>query len=317
MMDRDERQLFTETITAAAQSATGEALDAALSEIGWTYALTDDTRAAVTDLFEAQGAAGATSSSLGLVVADALGIEVPEGTSVLLPAMGTASPTASGGIGLEDLRRNASVLVAAVEGDKAHISWLDRADVVLREVGGLDPRAGLVVVETASGSGDTAADSATSPASGSWVEAVMAARRAVAHEMVGAMRTMLAQATEHALDRVQFGQPIAGFQAIRHKLAECLVAIEAAAAALDGAWVDPSPLTCALAKAVAGNSARVVRKHCQQVLAGIGFTTEHELHNFVRRTMVLDGLFGDARMLTSEIGTQLIAQRRLPDLLPL
>ena len=47
-----------------------------------------------------------------------------------------------------------------------------------------------------------------------------------------------------------------------------------------------------MAKAVAGRSARTVAKNCQQVLAGIGFTTEHHFHRYLRRILVLDELFG-------------------------
>ena len=104
--------------------------------------------------------------------------------------------------------------------------------------------------------------------------------------------TMLELARTHALERMQFGRPIGSFQAVRHRLAESLVALEAAAALLDAAWEDPSPVTAAMAKAFAGRSARTVARHCQQVLAGIGFTTEHPLHRSVRRTIVLDQLLG-------------------------
>ena len=98
---------------------------------------------------------------------------------------------------------------------------------------------------------------------------------------------------------MQFDRPIAGFQAVRHRLADSLVAIEAADAAAHAAGDDGSPLTAALAKAVAGRSARTVARHAQQVLAGIGFTTEHPLHLYVRRALVLDHLLGDARSLTA------------------
>ena len=54
--------------------------------------------------------------------------------------------------------------------------------------------------------------------------------------------------------------------------------------------------TAAMAKAIAGRSARTAARHCQQVLAGIGFTTEHALHRYVRRVLVLDELFGSARV---------------------
>ena len=126
-----------------------------------------------------------------------------------------------------------------------------------------------------------------------------------------------ALAREHALDRVQFDRPIAGFQAVRHRLAETLVAVETAEAMLDAAWLDGTPQTAAMAKAVAGREARIAAKHCQQVLAGIGFTTEHDLHRFVRRALVLNGLFGTAKSITAEQGAELLATRRLPPLLPL
>ncbi len=58
------------------------------------------------------------------------------------------------------------------------------------------------------------------------------ARRALGWWLVGSARAMLALARQHALDRVQFGRPIASFQAVRHRLAETLVAIEGAEATL-------------------------------------------------------------------------------------
>ena len=68
---------------------------------------------------------------------------------------------------------------------------------------------------------------------------------------------------------------------------------------------------------MAGRSARTVARHAQQVLAGIGFTTEHPLHRYVRRTLVLDRLLGDARTLTHQLGEDLLRTRRLPPMLPL
>jgi alkylation response protein AidB-like acyl-CoA dehydrogenase len=128
---------------------------------------------------------------------------------------------------------------------------------------------------------------------------------------------MLRMARDHAVERIQFGRPIAAFQAVRHRLADALVAIEAADAALAGAWDDGSPLAAAVAKAVAGRGTRTVARHAQQVLAGIGFTTEHPLHRYVRRAIVLDRLLGDARSLTRRLGEDLLAQRSLPSILPL
>ena len=72
-----------------------------------------------------------------------------------------------------------------------------------------------------------------------------------------------------------------------------------------------------MAKAVAGRSARTAARHCQQVLAGIGFTTEHPLQRSIKRALVLDQLLGSSNLLTKELGEQLVTTRELPPLVPL
>jgi alkylation response protein AidB-like acyl-CoA dehydrogenase len=139
-------------------------------------------------------------------------------------------------------------------------------------------------------------------------------RRAVSWWLVGSSRAMLALARQHALDRAQFGRPIAGFQAIRHRLAETLVAIEGAEATLSLPVADNPDLTALLAKAAAGKAALTTAKHCQQVLAGIGFTAEHDLHHHVKRILVLDGLLGSAKELTRKAGAGLRARGSAPRL---
>ncbi|MCW2553700.1 MAG: acyl-CoA dehydrogenase [Mycobacterium sp.] len=140
------------------------------------------------------------------------------------------------------------------------------------------------------------------------------ARRALGWWLVGSSRAMLALARQHALDRVQFGRPIAGFQAVRHRLAETLVAIEGAEATLELPGADNPDLTALLAKAAAGKAALTAARHCQQVLAGIGFTAEHDLHRHVERVLVLDGLLGSSRELTKKAGAGLRARGSAPRL---
>lgn len=130
-------------------------------------------------------------------------------------------------------------------------------------------------------------------------------RQALGWWLLGTGHAMLSLAGRHVLDRHQFGRPLASFQALRHKLAETLVALEGAEATLDQADGDLSSL---LAKAAAGRAALIAARHCQQVLGGTGFTAEHELHRHVKRTLTLDGLLGSARELNREAG-RLIASR--------
>lgn len=139
-------------------------------------------------------------------------------------------------------------------------------------------------------------------------------RRAVGWWLVGSARAMLTLARQHAVDRVQFGKPISSFQAVRHRLAETLVAIEGAEATLSLPESESPDLTAMLAKAAAGKAALTAAKHCQQVLGGIGFTAEHDLHRHVKRALVLDGLLGNTKELTRKVGAGLRARGSVPRL---
>jgi hypothetical protein len=143
---------------------------------------------------------------------------------------------------------------------------------------------------------------------------VTEARLAVGWWLVGSARAMLSLARQHALDRVQFGRPIASFQAVRHRLAETLVAIEGAEATLSLPGEDNPDLTALLAKAAAGKAALTAAGHCQQVLGGIGFTAEHDLQHHVKRVLVLDGLLGSSKELTRKAGAGLRARGSAPRL---
>ncbi len=320
-MDKDDRSMFAGSLGQACQSASGAALDDALDGLGWHEALSVDPRLAVSSLFEQLGVANATASALDAVVGSALGLKSGPSVATLLPAPGQWGPPGRiagdhlvvRGVATTAVVDATTVWIVADTGDHALAVEMATSELDLRPVQGVDPRLGLVGV-----AGDDvplAASRRLEP--GQWSRAVALARLALGHELVGASRAMLELARDHALGRIQFGQPIASFQAVRHRLAETLVAVEAADAALGSAWDEGSPASAAWAKALAGRGARAATRHGQQVLAGIGFTTEHDFHRYVRRVLVLDQLFGTERALTRELGRQLLATRRLPPLPPL
>ncbi len=320
-MDGDERGLFIDTLRRACGSAGGAALDAALEDLGWPEALSVDPRLAVSSLFEQLGLANTAASAIHAVVGSALGLPTDPSTGAVLPVLGGWGPpgrVAAGvlvvrGVGAASLADTTAVWVVAESGDHALVVEVATTHLSLRAVHGVDPVLGLVEV-----TGDAIpVTSARRLEPDRWSSAVAVAQLALAHELVGASKAMLELARGHALDRVQFDRPIASFQAVRHRLADTLVGTEAAAAALDSAWDEGSPASAAWAKALAGRSARTATRHCQQVLAGIGFTTEHDFHHYVRRVLVLDQLFGTERALTRELGRSLLATRQLPSLPPL
>jgi hypothetical protein len=315
-MDDDDLSLFESAVRRATERHTGADLDAALAELGWHDALTTDPRAAIATVFTLQGRANAISSALDRVLVDALAL-APEHAFPVLPALGACTPPATidgdralvDGLGSRAALAAPACIVVASGGAKDVAVAVAVADLALRPVRGIDPSLGIVEVS----GGAVATDGGPVD----WGEAVRRCQLALAHELAGASRAMLDLAREHALSRVQFDVPIASFQAIRHRLAETLVAIESAEAVLDAAWHDGSRDTAAMAKALAGRAARTTARHSQQVLAGIGFTLEHPFHRYFRRILVLDELFGSARSLTKALGDDVLRTRRTPPVLPL
>jgi hypothetical protein len=311
MITGDDLELFVRSLRAATEQHAGDALDAALVELGWVEALSFDARAAVSTLFELQGEACVRSSAFDRVVVHALGCDLAHDTALVAPPIGRTDAPGDGTAvqGIATSARSSLLVVSSTDAGDV-VTTVDAAALVTRAVHGLDPELGWVAVQ-----GKLALDGDAPPVD--WTAGVQLAQLALAHELVGLSRRALALAREHALERIQFGQPIARFQAVRHRLAETLVAIETATAVIDAAWLDLTPVTASMAKATAGRSARTAAKHCQQVLAGIGFTTEHDLHRYLRRIWSLDQLFGSSAVLTKRLGDDLLASRALPPLLPL
>jgi hypothetical protein len=321
MMERAERDDLERGLRNAVGTRRGPALEAALTELGWRDALGVDPPTAVSVLFELQGTYLSSSSALDDVLRWGIGLEMAPDVGIVLPELGQSHPPADlkdetltiNGLGSASLQSRGITLVIARTGGTEVATQVPTRDLTIRPVPGIDPDLGLMeVTGTLSGRGLRTED-VTEP----WSSAVAVGQLAIGYELVGAARRMLEVARLHAIERVQFGQPISMFQAVRHRLAETLVAIESADAVLQTAWEDISPMVGLVAKALAGRAARTASRHCQQVLAGIGFTTEHEFHRYARRVFVLDQLLGGTRTLTRQFGTDLLTTGHLPDFAPL
>ena len=128
--------------------------------------------------------------------------------------------------------------------------------------------------------------------------AVEQATVALALDAVGACQSIFDIALDHAKQREQFGVPIGSFQAIKHKFADMLVALEKARAtayfaALTIAEDDGRrELAVATAKAAAGDCQRLLAQEGIQIMGGIGYTWEHDMHLYVKRAKADDALFG-------------------------
>jgi hypothetical protein len=323
-METAERALLEETARAAigdaAASGRPAAVDRVLADLGWLEMLETEPRDAIDVVFDALGTTNGSGTPLDDVLACALGARPRADLAVLLPPF--AAWTAPGRVEGEDVLAvgvaTARVVTASeivvVCGGGSHVRAVavPVEAVGVEAVHGIDPDAGLHAVKVEHARGAVTTLDATA-----WDATVALGRRAIARQIAGASRTMLELACSHAVERVQFGRPIARFQAVRHRLAEAFVAVEALEATLTAAGDEPGPETAALAKAVAGRTARTVGAHCQQVLAGIGFTTDHPFHRYLKRTMVLDGLLGSADDVVVDLGRRLVATRTVPTLIEL
>jgi len=133
------------------------------------------------------------------------------------------------------------------------------------------------------------------------------ATTALALETVGACQSIFDITLEFVKHREQFGVPVGSFQAVKHKFADMLIALERARAtgyfaALTIAEDDERrALAVASAKATAGDCARFLAKEGIQLHGGIGYTWEHDMHLYVRRVRANAALFGTAAHHRAEV----------------
>jgi alkylation response protein AidB-like acyl-CoA dehydrogenase len=122
---------------------------------------------------------------------------------------------------------------------------------------------------------------------------------AVAAQLVGLAAAMLDLSVQYALTREQFGKPIGSFQAVKHQLADVFVANAFAEPVVArAAWSVACDLPTAArdashAKYAASRAASKAARTALQVHAGIGYTFEHDLHMWMKRTWSLTSLWGD------------------------
>jgi hypothetical protein len=124
-----------------------------------------------------------------------------------------------------------------------------------------------------------------------------------AAQLVGLGRGLLDQAAAYVTQRRQFGRAVGEFQAVKHHLADVLVALEFArplvhAAAVTGAVEDVSA-----ARVAAADAAYLAARAALQVHGAVGFTQEHDLSLWLLKV----------RALRSAWGTQTFHRRRVLD----
>jgi alkylation response protein AidB-like acyl-CoA dehydrogenase len=118
-------------------------------------------------------------------------------------------------------------------------------------------------------------------------------------QLLGIAETTVSLAVSYSKEREQFNRPVGSFQALKHIMADMYVRQEAAraasyaaAATLDDPLVGDVDRAVGAAKLVAGESALKNSRACIQIHGGMGYTWEIPAHYYLKRTWVLNSIFG-------------------------
>ena len=207
-----------------------------------------------------------------------------------------------------------------LDGDVADVLLLATADalwLVERSGAGVDVRR-QVTLDATRRQASVRLDAAPATKIGDADDARLAVdllRVALSVEAVGAARRCLDVTVTHLKTREQFGRPIGSFQALQHRAADLVVALESAVStAYYAAWAAAEAVqergsaelavVAPLAKAVCAEAAWRVAAETIQLHGGIGFTWEHDAHRYFKRLTTTRLLLGDAH-----VQRRLVAER--------
>jgi len=133
-----------------------------------------------------------------------------------------------------------------------------------------------------------------------------------AAQMAGAIERILEQTLAYSTERIQFGRPLAKFQAIQHHIAElgCEAGAVATAAAYAFGQADQgqADLAIASAKIRAGRAAGKAAALAHAVHGAIGFTYEHSLQYATRRLWSWRSEYGSHGWWSQRLGQAVCAQ---------
>jgi len=137
------------------------------------------------------------------------------------------------------------------------------------------------------------------------------ARVALAAECVGTAERALEITMQYVNERVQFGRPIGSFQAVKHRLADMMVALEAArsaswyAACVADELPDELAAAASIAKVACSDAAFECASGAIQLHGGIGFTWEHDAHLYFKRARASSTLLGSPSWHRERIARQI------------
>ncbi|MDZ4825691.1 MAG: acyl-CoA dehydrogenase family protein [Actinomycetota bacterium] len=123
----------------------------------------------------------------------------------------------------------------------------------------------------------------------------------VAAQQCGLADRMLTMTVDYVKERKQFGVPVGSFQAVKHHLANARVALEFARPLVYRAAYTLDPVHASMAKLKADSAALLTAGAALQCHGAIGYTTEYDLHLFMKRAWALARSWGDRSFHTARV----------------
>lgn len=129
-------------------------------------------------------------------------------------------------------------------------------------------------------------------------------------EMVGGGQQVIEMVVSHAKERQQFGHPIGSFQAIQFHCASMLTDVDISRyLTCEAAWKLaeglPHSMEVAYAKAGVGDAYHRVVALGHQVIGGVGYKEDHDMHLYFNRAKAAELLFGRADFYREKIAQEL------------
>ena len=131
-------------------------------------------------------------------------------------------------------------------------------------------------------------------------------------ETVGVIDHVFAMTLEYLVDRYSFGRPLSSYQALKHRVADDKMWLEACHATASGAaravaeGADRAGELVSAAKVWIGPHATELIQDSVQLHGGIGVTWEHDLHLYLRRATVNRATYGTPEVHSERIAAHLL-----------
>ena len=128
--------------------------------------------------------------------------------------------------------------------------------------------------------------------------------------MVGGAQRALEMAADHAKKRVQFDRPIGTFQSIQHLIANSMMDVDASRfLTYEAAWKFSEGLPCAkeiaMAKGWTSEAYQRTTATGEQVLGGIGYTTDGDMQLYYKRAKAAELTLGDGKFQREALAKEL------------